>query len=439
MRDIALTAFLLGSLPFVLGRPTLGVFLWVWVSVMNPHRLAYGFAHDFGFAQLIAIATLLGLIFSRQPKHLPVKPVMVVLFAMLLWINVSTLFALDTAASLPMWERVIKIQVMVFVALAVLHSKQHVQILIWILAGSVAFYGVKGGLFTLRSGGEHLVWGPEGSFIADNNSLALASVMSIPLLRYLHLQATNRLLRHALLVAMPLCGLSALGSHSRGALLAILAMLAFFWLKTRAKVRTGLMLLVLVPVAIGLMPQKWDERMRTIQTYEEDASAMGRLNAWRMAFNLAQDRPLVGGGFEIYNAEVFARYAPDPTDVHAAHSIYFQMLGEHGFVGLSLFLLLWLLLWRDASWIDRQAREREGWQWASDLARMVQASLIGYAVGGAFLNLAYYDVPYNLLVAIVATRVLLERHLRSAARPAPTTAPPKAFGTIAERPPASIR
>src|SRR6185295_1803697 len=134
-------------------------------------------------------------------------------------------------------------------------------------------------------------------------------------------------------------------SHSRGALLAIVAMLAFFWLKTRAKAMTGLMLLVLVPVAIGLMPEKWEERMRTIQTYEEDASAMGRLNAWRMAFNLAQDRPLVGGGFEIYTQEVFARYAPDPTDVHAAHSIYFQMLGEHGFVGLSLFLLLWLLLW----------------------------------------------------------------------------------------------
>jgi probable O-glycosylation ligase (exosortase A-associated) len=429
MRDVLLAAFICGALPFAVWRPAIGVLLWVWVSVMNPHRLTYGFAYDFGFAQVIAIATLLGLIVSRQPKHLPVTPVTGVLFAMVLWMSVSTLFALDPTASLPLWERVLKIQVMIFVTLAVLHCKQHVQVLMWILAGSVAFYSIKGGLFTLRAGGENLVWGPWGSFIEDNNSLALATVMTIPLLRYLQLQAARRWIRHALLAAMLLSGLSALGSHSRGALLAIAAMLGFMWLKSSRKVATGLALLMLIPVAIGFMPEKWDDRMRSIQTYDEDESAMGRINSWNMAFNLAKDRPLTGGGFEIYNPEVFGRYAPNPTDLHSAHSIYFQMLGEHGFVGLLIFLLLWLLVWRDASWIDRHARRSEGWQWASDLARMVQVSLVGYAVGGAFLNLAYYDVPYYLIVALVVTRTLLEKHLRSA-QPAPATAPQPASKTI---------
>lgn len=438
MRDIALATFILGSLPFVLWRPVFGVFLWVWVSVMSPHRLAFGFAYDFGFAQLIAIATLLGLVFSRQPRHLPVTPVTATLFAMVVWMNLTTLCALDTTASLPMWERVMKIQFMVFVTIALIHTKQHVQVLMWILAGSVAFYAVKGGLFTLRGGGEHRVWGPWGSFIEDNNSLALATVMTIPLLRYLQLQATRRWMRYALLGAMLLAGLSALGSHSRGALLAIGAMLGFMWFKSRTKVMTGLVLLMMIPVAIGLMPDKWEDRMRSIQTYEEDLSAMGRINSWMMAFNLAKDRPLTGGGFEIYNLEVFGRYAPNPTDLHSAHSIYFQMLGEHGFVGLCLFLLLWVLVWRDASWIDRQTRRREGWQWASDLARMVQVSLVCYAVGGAFLNLAYYDVPYNLLAALVVTRVLVERHLRSAGQAGPVAAPQKSLGTIAGGP-ASIR
>jgi len=438
MRDIALTVFLLGSLPFIVWRPAFGVFLWVWVSVMNPHRLAWGFAYDFQFAQLIAIATLLGLIFSRQPRHLPVTPVTAVLFAMAAWMSVTTLFAFDTAASLPMWQRVMKIQIMIFVTLALLHSKQHVQVLTWILAGSVAFFALKGGLFTLRSGGEHRVWGPAGSFIEENNALAVATVMTIPLLRYLQLQATNRWIRYGLIAAMALSVFSALGSQSRGALLAIAAMLAFLWLKTRTKVMTGLVLLMLVPVAIAFMPESWEDRMRSIQTYEEDGSAMGRINAWLMAFNLAKERPLTGGGFEIYNAEVFGRYAPDPTDLQGAHSIYFTMLGEHGFVGLFLFLLLWLLVWRDASWIDRQARGREGWQWASDLARMMQVSLVGYAVGGAFLYLAYYDVPYNLLVVIVLTRILVERHLRSADQAKAATAPQQALQTIAERQ-ASIR
>ena len=316
-----------------------------------------------------------------------------------------------------------KIQIMIFVTLALLHTRQHVQVLMWILAGSVAFYAVKGGLFTLRGGDEYRVWGPLGSFIEDNNSLALATVMTIPLLHYLQLQATRRWLRYALLAAMLLSGLSALGSHSRGAFLAIAAMLAILCFKSRKKVLTGLGLMLLIPIAISFMPESWEDRMMSIQSYEEDRSAMGRINAWSMAYNLATDRPLIGGGFEIYTPEVFARYAPDPTDLHAAHSIYFQMLGEHGFVGLSLFLLLWLLVWRDASWIDRQARRRKGWQWASDLARMIQVSLVGYAVGGAFLSLAYYDVPYNLLVALVITRALIEKQLRSADQAAPEAAP----------------
>jgi probable O-glycosylation ligase (exosortase A-associated) len=413
MRDLILATFLFGSLPFILWRPVYGVFLWVWVSVMNPHRLAYGFAHDFGFAQVIAVATLIGLVLSRQPKHLPVTPATVVLLALVAWMSVTTASALDPAASLPMWERVIKIQFMVFVTLALLHSRQHVQILIWVVAGSVAFFAVKGGLFTLRSGGEHRVYGPLGSFIEENNSLALATIMTIPLLRYLQLQATNRWIRYGLLAAMVLSGFSALGSQSRGGLIAITAMLAFLWLKSRARVVTGILLLMMIPVAIDFMPEKWEERMRTIQSYEEDTSAMGRINAWMMAYNLAKERPLVGGGFQIYNLDVFGRYAPDPTDVHSAHSIYFQMLGEHGFVGLFLFLLLWILVWRDAAWIDRRARRREGMQWASDLARMIQVSLVGYAVGGAFLNLAYYDVPYNLMVALILTRILVEKQLRS--------------------------
>jgi hypothetical protein len=55
-------------------------------------------------------------------------------------------------------------------------------------------------------------------------------------------------------------------------------------------------------------------------------------------------------------------------------------------------------------------------QWASDLARMVQVSLVGYFVGGAFLSLAYYDVPYNLLVALVLTRELIEKEVKGAAQ-----------------------
>lgn len=418
MRDIVLIVFLFGSLPFILRRPTYGVMLWVWISVMNPHRLSWGIAYDMPFAQAIAIATLAGMVFSREPKRVPVTGVTVTLFLLWAWMGFSTFFAFDIDNSLKMLERVSKTMLMTFVAIYLLHTRKHIHTLICILAGSVAYYAIKGGIFTVASGGAFTVWGPEGSYIEENNSLALATVMTIPLLQYIRIQAKNLWLRRGLGIGMILCGFSALGSHSRGALLAIGAMLFLFWTKSRQKLGTGFVIILLLPIAIAFMPQKWHDRMSTIGTYEADESAMGRIQAWEMAYNLAKDRILIGGGFEIYNSAIFARYAGG-AQARAAHSIYFQTLGEHGFIGLFLFLLFWAMVWRNASWIVRQTKGRDDLLWASDLARMIQVSLLGYAAGGAFLSLAYYDVPYYLAAAIVVTRALVERELAQNLQPAP--------------------
>ena len=134
---------------------------------------------------------------------------------------------------------------------------------------------------------------------------------------------------------------------------------------------------------------------------------MGRINAWWMAFNLAKDR-FFGGGFAISTQIVFAQYAPIPEDIHAAHSIYFQVLGEHGFVGLGLFLLLWLLVWRSASWLRTHGQKEAASAWTADLGAMCQASMAAYAVGGAFLSLAYFDLPYNILVLLAVARRWVE-------------------------------
>jgi probable O-glycosylation ligase (exosortase A-associated) len=154
------------------------------------------------------------------------------------------------------------------------------------------------------------------------------------------------------------------------------------------------------------MPQQWYDRMATIKTYEADASAMARINAWKMAFNMAKDRPL-GGGFDAFHDYSFALYAPDPDDVHASHSIYFEVLGEQGFVGFGLFLMLGLMTWRSASWvIGRTRRDREK-RWAADLAAMVQVSLVGYASAGAFLGLAYFDFYYTLIAVVVLCKTVV--------------------------------
>ncbi|MHB8849016.1 MAG: putative O-glycosylation ligase, exosortase A system-associated [Burkholderiales bacterium] len=410
MRDLLITGIVFGSLPFILKRPYIGILMWVWISVMNPHRLAYGFAYTFPFAEVIALTTLLSTLFSRD-RRFPVVPATVFLILFMIWMNITSLFAIHFDQIYFHWATIMKILLMTLVSIAVIHTKEQVRLFIWVLVLSLGFYGVKGGIFTLASGGNFHVWGPEGSFIEDNNSLALALIMVIPLMRYLQLTEPSAWIRRGLTVAMLLCGFSALGSYSRGALIAIGATAVFLWLKSSRKLAIGIGLIATITLLVTFMPAKWEERMHTIDTYQQDASAMGRINAWHMAWNLAMDRPIVGGGFEIYDKEVFAKYAPDPLDVHAAHSIYFQILGEHGFVGLILFLTLGVITWRNGSWIIARTRDRPDLLWASNLAKMLQVSQIAYATGGAFLSLAYFDMPYYVLAAMVVTKILVERAL----------------------------
>jgi probable O-glycosylation ligase (exosortase A-associated) len=232
--------------------------------------------------------------------------------------------------------------------------------------------------------------------------------MTIPLIWYLRAYAPKAWMRWALMGAAVLCAAAALGSYSRGALVTIVPMLGFLWLKSRQKLMLTILMLIAAPVLIGVMPERWFNRMESISSYEEDTSSMGRINAWETAFNIAKDRPIVGGGFHIYDAKIFLRYSPNPDDVHAAHSIYFAALGEHGWVGLSLFLLCGFSAWRTASWIAHKAKENPEFKREADLALMIQVSLLGYAVGGAFLSLLYFDVPYYLIVVLVLLRAHIE-------------------------------
>ncbi|WP_432377858.1 putative O-glycosylation ligase, exosortase A system-associated [Duganella sp. P38] len=412
MRDILVTLIVFASLPLIIKNPVNGVLMWIWISVMNPHTQGWGFAPTFPFAQIIAVMTLFSLATSRAPKTLPAGGITFALLAMVLWMNVTTLFAIFPAASQVQLAKVMKIMLMSLVTMVVIRSRQDVHRMIWVLVISLGFYGIKGGIFTVREGGNFRVWGPIGTFIGGNNEIALALIIAIPLMRYLQLSTGRRWVRHGLTITMLLSCMAALGSYSRGALLAIAAMLGLMWLKSRRKMLGAAIIALLAPLVLQFMPERWMERMDSIAEYEADTSAMGRINAWHMAYNLAKDR-FFGGGFEISEPFVFHLYAPNPGAVHAAHSIYFQALGEHGFVGLALYLLLGTLTWRSASWIVRNSGDDPELQWSSNLAKMIQASLIGFAVGGAFLSLLYFDVPYYLMAAVVATRALTEQRLAS--------------------------
>jgi probable O-glycosylation ligase (exosortase A-associated) len=381
---------------------------------MNPHNLAWGVASDLRLALVVSVVTMIGVVFSREKKVFPLVSVTAVLLLFILWMTVTTPLALYPELAWPQWIKVMKIQLFILITLIVMHDRRRIELLVWVSTLSVAFFGVKGGIYTILKGGEGMVLGPPESFIEGNTTIALAIVIAIPLMRYLQLTSSRWWIRWALAAAMSLSAVAAVGTYSRGALLAIAAMGGFLWLKSRQKVATGLVLLLLVPAVVFFMPESWHQRMGTIQTYEDDASAMGRINAWKFALNLAADHPLAGGGFESFQRDAFYRWAPIPEDLHDAHSIWFEVLGEHGYVGLALYMLLWLLAWITASRIARLVKGRTELIWASDLARLIQVALVGFWVGGSFLGLAYWDYPYILLAVLVLVRRVVETEVAGA-------------------------
>jgi putative inorganic carbon (hco3(-)) transporter len=230
----------------------------------------------------------------------------------------------------------------------------------------------------------------------------------IPLMRYLQMQMQSRWARHVMTGCMLLMAASALGSHSRGALLAIGAMAVVLWWRGKNKFGGAFVMVAGGALMLSMMPAEWWERMNTIKTYNDDDSALGRINAWWMAYNLAKDR-FFGGGFQVSLPELFALYAPEPLRLHAAHSIYFMVLGEHGFIGLFLFLTLFTLAYFSAGRLRKQGQRQPQTQWLSDLGSMCQVALVGYAVGGAFLSLSYWDLPYNIIIVIVVGCRWLDR------------------------------
>src|SRR3546814_10090715 len=54
-------------------------------------------------------------------------------------------------------------------------------------------------------------------------------------------------------------------------------------------------------------------------------------------------------------------------------------------------------VWRMGSRTITLTAQRPDLHWAGDLARMCQVSLIGFAVAGAFQNLAFFDLYFHLI------------------------------------------
>ena len=414
MRDFLIVAIVLGSVPVTLLRPQIGILMWFWLSLMNPHRLAWGYAQQFRVAFVVAIATLLGWFLSREAKKPPNSVITWALALFTFWTSLAALFAIHPEVALPKWQEIIKILAMTFVTMCIVQSRERIQQLTWVVALSIGFYGFKGGLFAIATAGHYRVFGPADSFIGDNNSLALAMIMILPLLQYLRTTTANYWVRLGLLGCMGLTIIAILVSYSRGALLGLAVMLAFLAWKARHRAILLIATIGVLGGALVVLPQAWFERMASIEHYSVDASVQGRFQAWTFAYKLALDHPLVGGGQLVgTDDQLFKHYVPDAPTSRAAHSIYFEVLGETGFVGLGLFLFLMSASFLAAGNILRLTRDRPDLAWARSLAAMTQVSVVGYSVSGAFLSLGFFDLYYAIVAIIAVTQFVVRREIQT--------------------------
>ena len=429
MRDLLLLVIVVGLVPLILFRPWVGILAWFWIGLMAPHRLTWAYMQDFQIAALIGAVTLVALFFARDRRPLPYTREMIMMFVFAGYMAMTSHFAMNPTGAWAQWQHVMKILLMTFLTPMLIYGDRRIILLLLVITFSIAFFGFKGGLFAISTGGNYMVLGPSRSFLQGNTYVGMAMIMVLPLIlvsarmfsnRWVDLgwpliQQWSKPIGLAMYGVFWLTVIAILATYSRGALLGLIVVAPFLLVRMRHKGLMATLALIAITVVGVSAPERLMERWQTIQNYEEDDSAMQRIQSWGVNFNMAKERPLVGMGFRNpalgYHWWVsYANFEGRWRHVLSPHSIYFQVMGQHGFGGLAVYLLLIGFTFLTLGRIRRTARKQTGQIWLAEYAWAIQVGLIGFLAAGAFLDVAYF----NLLYAFIALAIIMRRELEEA-------------------------
>jgi probable O-glycosylation ligase (exosortase A-associated) len=410
VRDIAVLFFLIACIGFALRRAWWGVLALAVFSYLNPHAYAWGFVRDLPAYQILFIVVAISTLLTKDRQAIP-KDWRIPSFYLLWFYFLLT----TTQAYLPdqAWDKlwlVSKIYIPFIFTLILINTREKLFWLIVTIASSIGVVAVKGGIFAVATGFSHRVYGPPATQFYENNAFAIAVLICIPLLILWYKEATNKLVRYGIMAALPLCFASSLSSWSRGALLTLgVLTLVLIW-NSKRKFLIVPILMAGVVIASQVLPEEWFGRMHTIETFEEDRSAMSRIETWRHGWYHTLSHPFVGAGFEGWR--VVSR--------RDWHSSFVEMFSEHGFIAFGIWISLILGTLISLTKLPKKTRDVEGMEWVQNYSYMLRASLIAYMVGTAFLGLSYWDLLYHLIfISVLVKKFALEELAERSYQPAP--------------------
>ena len=399
MRDYVVLIFLAGCIYAALKKPWLGVLSLAVFSYLNPHAYAWGFVRSLPVYYVLFLVVAFRTFTAKDKDSIP-KDWRITVF-ILLWIY----FAItSTQAYFPdiAWQRfwfVTKIYLPFFFTLVLINTRFKLYCLVVTIAASIGIVAVKGGLFAILHGFSARVYGPPATQFEENNAFAVAMLICIPLLLIWQRETRNSLFKKGILLAIPIIYAASLCSWSRGALITMTVLTLMLILNSKHKFLAIPLVLVGAFFVKDYLPQEWFGRMHTLETYQEDSSAMSRIQAWTDGWNHTLEHPFVGAGFDGWR-EVTQR---------DWHSSYVEMFSEHGFIAFGLWLSLIVGTLISMTTLPKKTFQVEGMEWVANYCFMLRASLICYMVGTAFLGLSYWDLLYHLIfIAVLVKKIALE-------------------------------
>jgi len=398
MREILLVIILVPLLVLALFRPLIGIYTYIWYALLRPDILAYT-AWGSPYSSMIAAVTLFGLI--RQLGALRFvfnNPIAFGLVALQLPMALSHWFAevpwqsLFRVSPLDLFEKMI---LMCLVIPVLVVTARQLWWLLLIMGGSLGILGVKFGLFGLVAGGAVFRQG-YGGLLSDNNDIALAFAMTIPLVWCMRRDIESKAWKLALLFTTAMLFSGIIMTHSRGGSLTLLGILLLIVMRSKQKLALVVSLAILIGPAIYLVRDSYVARISTLQDPTQEQSAMSRVDLAKAAIQTWRDYPFLGMGFGGRASRHVLNPSKDATG-SVVHNTYLQMLADSGiFAGLIYVGLLWgTILWLEFS----RRKTRRLLPHLANIPEAIQLSLIAFAIGATFLSRIQFDFTYMLLMA----------------------------------------